>query len=336
MNVTGGTETERIERLTRRFSAARPAARIVRGIGDDASVVRGRPLAVTSVDAAVDGVHFDRTYTPPEAIGRKATAAALSDLAAMGAAAGEVYVAAGLPADFDEHDFDALADGIAGAATDVGATVCGGDLTASPTLWLALTVVGWSEHESALIGRDGMREGDVIAVTGALGGAAAGHALLDGRATLERANERAALIARQLSPRPNFAAGAALATAGATALIDVSDGIARDAGQLARASAVAVAIELELIPLAEGVREIALQLGSEPSEFAASSGEEYELLCALPPNQFESAKAALAKLETELTSIGRAIGQKSDDSDLVTFLGGDGGFVNVTGYEHFN
>src|SRR5665647_1305334 len=149
----GHRESERIERLTRRF--AERGDRVLRGIGDDAAVVRASGVTVTSVDAIVEGVHFNHAYTTPRAAGHKAVAAALSDLAAMGVAAGEIYVAAGLPADFDDDQFEQLAAGIEDVAEACDATVAGGDLTASPVLWLSVTVVGHAEREDLVIGRDG-------------------------------------------------------------------------------------------------------------------------------------------------------------------------------------
>jgi thiamine-monophosphate kinase len=250
----------------------------------------------------------------------------------MGVDAGEIYVAAGLPADFSDEDFDALADGIAAAATAAGADVCGGDLTASPTLWLAITVVGWADSEESVIGRDGARAGDAIAVTGTLGGSAAGLALLDGSVERSDAGE---LRERHLRPTPRIAAGKALAAAGARAMIDISDGVGRDAGHIARTSRCDLTIDLAKLPLAAGVEDIANELEIDPAIFAASSGEEYELLCALPTECVESARAALDATGINLTIIGHAATAAQSEGS-VRFLDGDGRAVNVTGYEHFN
>ncbi|MFY9264114.1 MAG: AIR synthase related protein, partial [Solirubrobacterales bacterium] len=176
------SESQRIARLQQIFSSR--SDRVLRGIGDDASVVRSDGVIVTSVDALVDGVHFERSYASPRAIGHKAAASALSDLAAMGVAAGEIYIAAGLPADFTDEDFDELARGIEQVAADTGATASGGDLTASPVLWLSVTAVGHAASEADVIARDGARAGDLIAVTGTLGGSAAGLELLRGSPAL--------------------------------------------------------------------------------------------------------------------------------------------------------
>ena len=260
-----------------------PAARVVRWLGDDASVVRGRGYCVTSVDTLVDGVHFRSGQLGPEEIGHRAVASALSDLAAMAAPAGEVYLVLGLPPGTEHADALALVAGAQAISERAGATVAGGDVSASATLTLTVTVVGWVDDPGELVGRDGARAGDVVVVTGELGAAGAGLALLDGDAdgvTLS-AETRAALHERYARPHPRLAAGRALSRLGATALIDLSDGLATDARHLARRSGVGLELQLAKLPVATGVAEVAGRLGRDPAEFAATAGEDYELCACL-------------------------------------------------------
>lgn len=304
---------------------AQRGERNVGWIGDDCAVVRSKPYCVTSVDSIVDGIHFriDNDRVSVADVGHKALAVALSDLAAMAAEPGEAYISLGIPGDLSDGDVLSLAASIEALAKETGVTVAGGDLVRSPTLFCSVTVVGWSDDAEQLIGRGGAEAGDGVFVSGPLGGAAAGLALLEGAAGSgldQKLGE--ALISAQLRPQPRFDCARRLRSAGADALIDLSDGLATDAGEIAARSGVTVEIDLAAIPLAAGVEQIAAELGRDAAQFAASGGEDFELCVCMP----EAAAANVAGLIR--------VGGVFDGPAEVRFVGLRGERLKLHGYEH--
>jgi thiamine-monophosphate kinase len=317
-------EFELIEQLERLLGAG--GARVVRGLGDDAAVVRANRYAVTSIDTMVDGVHFRVAQLSPEEIGHRALAGALSDLAAMGAAPGEAYFALGLPEGTEALTALAVAHGAAALAAELGATIAGGDVTRAPVLTITFAVVGWAEDPGELVGRDGARPGDRVAVTGTLGRGGAGLALVEGRVSGDGLADAAvrALRDRYARPRPRLTEGAALARAGASAMVDISDGLVADAGHLARRSGVRIELSLASLPLDDGVRHVAERLGVDPRVLAATAGDDYELCACVP--------AAAAGAGSYVSSSGLSwIGSVVEGPPGVVFLDADG---PLSGFEH--
>jgi thiamine-monophosphate kinase len=272
---------------------------VLRGIGDDAAVIKGGAVCVTSVDAMVDGVHFrlrddaGNGWATPAQVGWRALAGALSDLAAMGVTAGEAYMVLGLPQGLTEKQALELVRGARALARETGTAMVGGDVVAAPTLIVSVTVMGWTQSEAEVVGRDGARAGDLVGVTGRLGGAGAGLAVLEGRARARPDTEAA--IERVRRPMPRLAEGRALASAGAHALIDLSDGIASDADHVGRMSGVVLEVDLQDLPLDTGVVSVSEELGVPPWRLAASAGEDYELCACVPAQRRAAAEEALAQ-----------------------------------------
>lgn len=287
----GGEEFDRIRAI------AAALGRSASGLGDDAAAlpsVEGE--LVVSTDVSVEGVHFRREWLTPQEIGWRAASAALSDLAAMGAHTVGVVVALTLPRGSADELAIACMQGVGDAVLSAGGVVLGGDLSGGPALSLAVTVIG---HCARPVWRHGARPGDRLWVTGVLGGARAG--LL----ALERGGEvpRGARLAFA-HPIPRLAAGRWLAAEGATAMLDVSDGVAGDALHLGAASGVHLEIDLRALPIHPSVHRLATSLGEAAPEFAAVGGEEYELLVTMPAD-WTPTRDPDAWTGVGLTAIGR-------------------------------
>ena len=308
------------------------STRLVLGSGDDAAITVGPDASATSVDMLVEGVHFEEPPFELREVGRKALAVALSDLAAMGSRPAEAYVQLGAPASRRDADLLEIAAGLSDVAAAHEVVVAGGDLTRAPVLTLAVTVVGTARSADGFVRRGGARPGDVIAVTGELGGAAAGLLSLrsPGLASELEADVAAALRARQVEPQARIAAGLALASAGATAMIDLSDGLGGDAAHLAAASGVALEIDTARLPVAAGVAEIAASAGTTALELAITGGEDYELLVTLPEPSVEAARTALAETRLDLTEIGRV-----RSGDGIRLSEPDGSIRDPAGFDHY-
>jgi len=304
-------------------------------IGDDAAVLppEGERRRVISTDACVEDAHFRRDWISPHDIGVRAAAAALSDLAAMGARADAVLLAFVVP-DAWRASLGDVADGIASVVRASGAKIIGGNMSRGERLSITTTAVG---SATGVVARRGALPGDVLVVTGTLGGP--GAALRAWNAAGEPtpwARDRFA------HPVPRLAEGEALARAGAHAMMDISDGLASDARHLAAASGVHLFIDAGALPRGEGVS----------ARDALSSGEEYELLAALPPMAAERLlREWPTRFAIPLTAIGSVVGPHAGGAiDIGGDLGGDLGDIHakphgksqsgrvefVSGHDHFS
>lgn len=274
-----GVEFDAIRRMLERWG---PRAR---RIGDDAAIITslGDRAVVASTDTSVENVHFRRDWLSAQEIGYRAAAAALSDLAAMGARPVGMLAALTVPESW-RSEFDAITDGIGDAAENAGAPILGGDTTRGSELSLTFTVLGTARE---VLCRTSARPGDRVYVTGRLGGPlAALRDLQAGRAPSEENRNRFA------HPVPRIEEAAWLAENGAAAAIDISDGLAAELGHLSAASRVGISVRIEDIPTISGM---------SPLE-AAGSGEEYELVVTSPADI--DTKEFTRRFGLDLTQIG--------------------------------
>lgn len=268
---------------------------VIVGPGDDTALVAvpdGR-VAVTT-DLLVEGRHFRRDWSSAADVGHKATAANLADIAAMGAVPTALVVGLGAPAGLPARWAIDCARGIADEAAGVGAAVVGGDVVASDAVVISITALGTLQGRAPVL-RSGARPGDVLAIAGRVGWSAAGLALLEaGAAGPEE------LIAAHRRPAPAYQAGPQAALAGATSMIDVSDGLVADARHLAQASGVTIAIRTAGLMVTEAMRRAADLLGADVWSWALLGGEDHGLLATFPAN---------ANLPQPFRVIGEVVGQ---------------------------
>lgn len=280
-SMGGGAEFDTIRAMVARWGA------LAQDIGDDAAVLPSPPsgtVRVVSTDACVEGVHFRRGWIDPAEVGARGVAAALSDLAAMGARPEYVLLALVVPEEWRAL-LPRLADGIGAVVAQAEARILGGNLSGGSAFSLTTTVLG---HAVRPVPRAGARPGDLVVVTGRLGGpAAALAAWLAGGEPAAWARDRFA------RPVPRWREGGVLAEQGATAMIDVSDGVAADAGHVAAASGVALALDPGRLPLGEGVTP----------DGALAGGEEYELLATVPPDRMAALRAAWVRADAPLAPL---------------------------------
>ncbi|CAM3399833.1 thiamine-phosphate kinase [Nocardioides dubius] len=246
------------------------------GPGDDAAVVRIRNgHIVVSTDLLVEGRHFRRDWVPAVDVGARAAAQNLSDINAMGGVAHSLTVGLAAPADLTVGWVLDFARGFAAECAKVGASVVGGDVTASNQLTIAVTVIGGCTVAPVL--RSGAEPGDVVALCGRQGWSAGGLAVLARGFRSPRA-----LVEAYRRPEPPYDAGRTAAEAGASAMIDVSDGLVADAGHIARASEVGIDLSSARFEVAEPLHAVGAALGMDPIQFVLGGGEDHSLLATFP------------------------------------------------------
>lgn len=298
------------------------------GPGQDCAVIgNGTPRWLFTVDALVEGVHFEPDWMSPHQLGRKSFAVNASDIAAMGGRPRFCVVSLGLRRSYLVRDLSALQAGIVAAAGECGASVVGGNLARSEKLFVSIALLG--DAPKRIVTRQGARPGDRIYATGTLGDAALGIRLLRGGATRGGATQKRAAhaVRRFREPLPRLQAGRLLVSAGiVSAMIDVSDGLIQDLGHICRESQVGAEIQTDQIPLSAAYRAA---LGADRS-LALHGGEDYELLCTVPERNVKRLERLQARLGCSITCIGRMARGRG-----VRLTGTGSTPSKAGGYDHF-
>jgi len=308
-----------IARVTERLPAG---LHTLLGPGDDAAVVAtpdGRVVATT--DLLVDGRHFRRDWSTPYDVGRKAAAQNLADIAAMGAVPTSLLVGLAAPPDLPAFWAERFADGLRDECDVVDAGVVGGDVVRSELLMIAVTALGDLEGRWPVT-RSGAQIGDVVAFAGRLGWAAAGLA------TLSRGFRSPRLVVdAHRRPQPPYHAGPDAAKAGATSMIDVSDGLVADLGHVARASAVRIELTTDAFDVPAALADVGTALATDPMRWILGGGDDHALVATF---------AATAALPTGWRPIGEVVAGETDDHGNTTGdVRVDGKPYLDGGFDHF-
>lgn len=309
---------------------------VVLGIGDDAAVleVTSGELLLATNDVQIENVHFTLEHFTPDQIGRRAAAQNLSDIAAMGGRPTFALVSLSTAGSLETGFLEKIYEGLADELRRYGAVIVGGNTAESPGgLALHVTLLG-TVSADRLLRRDTARVGDVLCVTGTLGSARAGLALLGNTSIELPETARDAALRAHRTPLPRVAEGAYLAGTGlVSSAIDISDGLVGDAEHLARQSGVVASIELESIPVGDEVKLLSDLLETDPFEFAAAGGEDFELLFTVRPADFDRVRRGLAReTGTRMTAIGSIEGP---GNDLRLVREGRAMNLAVSGFRHF-
>lgn len=289
-----------IHRIAQGFSSY---GNVIKGIGDDAAVIRigNGEVQLVSTDLLVEGIHFDLSYVPLHLLGFKSIAVNVSDICAMNGTAEAVTVSVALSSRFTVEALDALYDGIATACKAYGVQLVGGDTTSSRSgLMISVTVLGRAREEDVVY-RSGAREQDLICISGDIGAAYAGLQVLEREKQVFLSNpemqpelgEYVYVVGRQLKPAARTDTVQALAEVGIkpSAMIDLSDGLAGDLGHLCTESKLGALIYEDKLPLDYQTEQVAEQFGAQPETYAMHGGEDYELLMTIPVADFKKVQS---------------------------------------------
>ena len=313
---------------------ARQRGDVVLGIDDDTAAVRvGSEVLLLTTDALIENVHFRFDYFEPSEVGWRLMAANLSDVAAMGGTPLFALVALALPKTIPVEHVKGIYAGAVDLADRFGVAIVGGDTTGSPRDgFLSLTLVARAP-DGCFARRDRARPGDVLAVTGHLGGAQAGLNVLLGRGELDSASFPA-VVERHKRPWPRVDEGKFLVhEMGVDCVIDVSDGLASEVGHLCRLSGTGARVEAERVPLHPETVRVAEHLGEDPLDYALHGGEDFELLFCVPAERWDALAAAWReRFETPLTRVGQIV----DPAEGLTLVSPDGTqALTPRGWDHF-
>jgi thiamine-monophosphate kinase len=302
-----------VDAVTARFAQG---AHVDVGPGDDAAVVAvpGGEV-VASLDMLVQNRHFRLDWSNADDVGHKAAAENLSDINAMGGTATALLVGLGAPSELATSWALQFADGLAAEASEVGASVVGGDLTAADLVTIAITALGTCEH--GVVRRSGAKPGDVVALAGRVGWAAAGFAVLARGFRSPRA-----VVEAHRQPHPPYGAGPQAARLGATAMIDVSDGLLQDLGHVAAASSVAIDVASQRLEVADPLRAVGAALGVDPMSFVLTGGDDYCLAATFPSG-------------TELPPEWREIGTVTETGEPGTVTVDGAPYEQPGGHQHY-
>jgi thiamine-monophosphate kinase len=333
---------DRIRKLAETFSP-----NVVIGIGDDAAVVKmGKDLLLFSTDLLIEGIHFRRDYTPPELLGKKAVAVNVSDIAAMGGVPLYFTLSFAAPEELSLSFLDRFASGISASAEMYNLSLIGGDTSAGEKIVIDIAIIGKAEG-AAPITRAGASPGELIFVSGNLGDSAVGLTLLEAGfrmsekggitspTSLSKEEEGLAqtLLSAHLNPQPELTLGRLLAERRIPgAMLDISDGLARDIGNLCRASKVGARLYKNKIPLSEALIHFAKKLDRDATDLAISGGEDYRLLFTAPPEKLKEIEGLSRELKRDIIELGEIV----ESSSEIYIMDEDGREASFSGgYDHF-